>query len=608
MGLNRAAPRIVVLLAALWLAPAAPAADHAMAMHGEPKYGPDFAHFDYVNPEAPTGGSLRQWTLGTFNSLNPFILKGEPAAALGNTFDSLAVQSADEPFTMYGLIAETMEVADDRRSVTFTLRPEARFQDGKPITPADVIFTFNTLVEQGNPLYRVYYGDVTAVERTGEREVTFRFRDERNAELPLILAQLDILPAHHFEDRPFNESSLEPLLGSGPYRVAEVEAGRFVTLERVPDYWAADLPVNVGRHNFDRLRVEYFRDTNAAMEAFKAGRYDVREEHVSKIWSTGYDFPAVERGLVNKELLPHQIPQGMQGFFMNTRRPPFDDRRVREALGYALDFQWINQTLFYGAYQRIESYFSNSELAAEGLPGPAQLALLEPFAEALPPEVLERAWQAPTTNGENGLRRNLRQASRMLTEAGWVVRDGKRVHEDTGAELAFEILNNQATMERVMNPFVENLKRLGIDARIRTVDASQYQNRMEQFDFDMTTLRYGQSTSPGNELWDRFGAAAADTPGSSNYAGVADPVVDALIKQVVQADSREALVEASRALDRVLLFGHYAIPHWYLGAFRLAWWDRFGRPETRPAYSLGLDTWWLDPERNARVQQALGSR
>lgn len=603
--------RITVSLSAALLAFAlsgANAAEHALAMYGTPKYGPEFQHFDYVDPDAPKGGEMRRWALGSFNSLNPFILKGEPASIVTSTFDTLAVQSADEPFSVYGLIAEAIKVPEDRSSVTFVLREAARFHDGTPIEPHDVVWTFNTLMEKGHPAYRVYYRDVAEVEQTGPRSVTFRFKDSGNRELPLILGQLPVLPEHALAERGFDKQTLEPMLGSGPYKVGRFESGRFIELQRVEDYWAADLPVNRGRHNFDRLRVEYFRDTNAAMEAFKAGKYDVREEHVSKLWATAYDFPAANAGLVVKARIPHEEPQGMQAFFMNSRRAVFSDPKVRHALAYAFDFQWTNETLFYGAYTRTKSYFANSELAARGLPSDAELALLEPFRDQLPEEVFNAEYAPPSTAGQGGLRTNLRTASRMLKEAGWVIRDGRRVNAESGEPLAFEIMISQPSMERVVNPFVESLRRLGVEATPRVVDASQYQNRMEQFDYDMTTFRYGQSPSPGNELRDRFGSEAAQTPGSSNYLGVSDPVVDALIDKVLSSETREELVNRTNALDRVLLWSHYVIPHWHIPAYRLAYWDRFGKPETRPIYAVGLDTWWLDPEKNARVVEELGER
>ncbi|MBA1148388.1 ABC transporter substrate-binding protein [Ectothiorhodospiraceae bacterium WFHF3C12] len=603
--------RISVCLAAVLLTLAlssANAAEHGLAMYGEPRYGPGFEHFDYVNPQAPKGGEMRRWALGSFNSLNPFILKGEPASVVTATFDTLAVQSADEPFSVYGLIAEKIRIPEDRSSVTFILREAARFHDGTPIEPHDVIWTFNTLMEKGHPAYRVYYRDVAGVEKTGPRAVTFSFEDSGNRELPLILGQLPVLPEHATAERGFDAQTLEPMLGSGPYRVGRFESGRFVELRRVEDYWAADLAVNRGRHNFDRLRVEYFRDTNAAMEAFKAGKYDVREEHVSKLWATGYDFPAAEEGLVIKARIPHEEPQGMQAFFMNSRRAVFADPQVRHALAYAFDFQWTNETLFYGAYTRTRSYFANSELAARDLPSEGELALLEPYRDQLPEAVFNEVYAPPSTTGEGGLRQNLRVASRMLKDAGWVIRDGKRVNADTGEPLAFEIMISQPSMERVVNPFVESLRRLGVEARARVVDASQYQNRMERFDFDMTTFRYPQSPSPGNELRDRFGSEAAGTEGSSNYLGVSDPVVDALIDAVLASETREQLVTRTNALDRVLIWSHYVIPHWHIPAYRLAYWDRFGMPETRPTYAIGLDTWWLDAEKNARVVEELGQR
>jgi len=586
----------------------AAAADYAVAMYGTPKYGPDFQHFDYVNPDAPKGGEMRQWALGSFNSLNPFILKGEPASIVHDTFDSLGVQSADEPFTVYGLIAKEIHVAKDRSSVSFVLRKDARFHDGTPIKVSDVIWTFNTLMKKGNPAYRVYYSDVARVEKTGDREVTFYFKNSGNRELPLILAQLEVLPEHAFKDRDFGDKTLKPILGSGPYKVAKVDQGRYVELERVKDYWAKDLPVNRGRYNFDRLRVEYFRNTNAAMEAFKAGKYDVRQENVSKLWATGYDFPAKEKGLVVTKEIPNHEPQGMQAFFMNSRRAVFSDPEVRHALAYAFDFHWTNKTLFYGAYTRTESYFSNSELASRGTPSEAELKLLEPYRDQLPEAVFNKAYAPPSVEGKNGLRQNLIKADKMLKDAGWIIRDGKRVNAKTGKPLAFEILIAQPSMERIVNPFVENLRRLGIDAQPRQVDASQYENRMEHFEYEMTTLRYPQSPSPGNELRDRFGSAAAKTEGSSNYLGVSDPVVDALIDKVLSSESRDQLVTRTRALDRVLLWSHYVIPQWHINTYRMAYWDRFGRPDHHPRYSIGLDTWWQDKQKNAKVAEALGER
>ena len=572
----------------------AQAASHALAMHGEPKYGPDFQHFDYVNPDAPKGGTLRLAAVGTFDSLNNLILKGTPAAGLGYLYDTLTVKSDDEPFTQYGLLAETIEVPEDRSWVKFRLRPEARFHDGKPVRAEDVVFTFNTLREKGHPLFRVYWADVLSAEKTGPREVTFRFREGENRELPLIIGEMVVLPEHYWAGREFNQTTLEPPLGSGPYRVAQIDAGRAITFERDPNYWGRDLPVNRGRFNFGRIRYDFYRDRQVEMEAFKAGAYDLRLEYSAKNWATAYDIAAVRDGRMKKVEIPHQLSSGMQGFFYNTRRWVFQDPRVRQALNYAFDFEWTNANIFNGAYKRTESYFSNSELASRGLPGEPELALLNPYRDQVPPEVFTQEYHAPRTSGRGIARDNLRTASRMLRDAGWVItEDGRRVHEASGRPLSFEILLRDPSFERVVLPFVRNLERLGIATTVRTVDATQYQKRLETFDFDMTVYLVPQSLSPGNEQRHYWGSAAADTPGSRNVAGIKDPVVDALIEKLIAAPTREALVASTRALDRVLLWGHYVIPHYHINAFRLVYWDKFGRPEVSPAYGLPIETtWW----------------
>jgi microcin C transport system substrate-binding protein len=587
--------RLLLIIACICLAPLpAHAWQHAVAMHGEPKYGPDFTHFDYVNPDAPKGGNLRLSAIGTYDSLNGFILRGTSADGLGLIYDTLTAHAMDEPFSEYGLLAEAIEIAPDRSSVKFRLRPEARFHDGQPVRPEDVIFTFNTLMQQGHPTYRVYWAGVEKVEKIGPREVEFRFRPGDNRELPLILGQMPVLPEHYWKDRDFSRTTFEPPLGSGPYRIGRLEAGRMITYERVDDYWGRDLPVNRGRNNFNTIRYDYYRDGTVALEAFKGGAFDWRLENIAKSWATAYNIAAVRDGRLKREEIPHENPAGMQGFFMNTRRALFQDRKVRQALNYAFDFEWTNANLFYGAYTRSESYFANSELAARELPSPAELALLEPFRDRLPPEVFTEVYHAPVTSGKGIARDNLRIASRLLREAGWEIRGSRRVHVATGQPMRFEILLVNPSFERVTLPFVRNLERLGITATVRTVDATQYLERMKRFDFDMTVAVIGQSLSPGNEQESYWSCAAAKTEGSRNYAGICDPVVDELIKKLIAAPDRESLVARTRALDRVLMWGHYVIPQWHTKTWRVVYWDRLEHPKNPPKYGLPPveDVWW----------------
>jgi microcin C transport system substrate-binding protein len=590
-------------LVAATVATAAPAAEprHGASMYGELKYGPDFEHFDYADPNAVVGGHLKLSAIGSFDSLNPFILKGTPAANLGLIFDTLTVQSNDEPFSEYGLLAETIEIPEDRSWVAFNLREEARWHDGEPVTAEDVVFSFDILRDEGQPFYRSYYANVAEVTIEGERRVKFTFDETMNRELPLIIGQLPILPEHYYAERSFNETTLEPPLGSGPYRIAEVDGGRRVVFERVEDYWAKDLPVNTGRHNFERVTIEYFRDSNVALQAFLAGTYDLRFENTARLWATAYEGPPVAAGHIVLEEIPRQGGTGMQGFVYNTRRAIFQDPQVREALAYAFDFQWTNETLFYGQYTRTESYFSNSELASEGLPSEAELALLEPWRGEVPPRVFTDAYSPPETDGSGNIRPQLAKAFELLTEAGWEVRGRTLTHTETGRELRFEILLVSPAFERIVNPFVKNLERLGIEVSVRTVDPAQYQNRITSFDFDMIVNVWGQSLSPGNEQRDFWSCAAADTQGSRNYAGICAEPIDALIQNVIQAPSREDLITATRALDRVLLWGHYVIPHWHITAQRVARWDVFGRPEIMPRYGIDLWSWWIEPDKVAAV-------
>jgi microcin C transport system substrate-binding protein len=575
---------------------------HGVAMHGDLKYGPDFDHFDYVNPDAPKGGTATFSVNGTFDSLNPFIIRGVPAAGVGTLFESLTMQSADEPFSEYGLLAESVEMPDDRSWVAFTLRPEARWHDGQPVTVEDVIFSLNTLRENGQPFYRAYYKNVLEAVPAGERRVKFTFDETTNRELPLILGQMPVLPKHYYEQVEFDRTTLTPPLGSGPYRIKSLEPGRNIVYERVADYWGADLPVNRGSYNFDEVRYEYFRDANVALEAFKAGGYDIRIENSSKFWATAYVGPMFDAGWIVTEEIPHELGTGMQGFAYNLRRPLFQDPKVREALAYAFDFEWTNRTIMYGQYTRTESYFSNTELAAEGLPSAAELELLEPFRDQLSEEVFTTVYQAPSTDGEGGLRQNLRTALRLLREAGWSVENGRLMNAQ-GEPFQFEILLNGPLFERHVLPFIKNLERLGIEATLRSVDPAQYQNRMDDFDFDMTVESFGQSLSPGNEQREFWGSDVADVRGSRNTIGIKSPVVDALIDRIIEAPTREDLVTATRALDRVLLWGHYMIPHWHSRIFRVAYWDKFERPDNNPPYGLPLFSWWVDPGKVVAVEQ-----
>jgi microcin C transport system substrate-binding protein len=609
---RRRARSLWVWLALLGLAAPAFAADdapplHGLALYGDLKYPPGFQHFDYVNPKAPRGGTLRQGVPeATFDSFNPWIIKGNPAVGLAMVFDSLLVASADEPFSEYGLLAKTVRTPPDRSWVEFELRPEARWHDGKPVTADDVIWTFETLVSKGAPYFHLYYQSVAKAEKTGERRVRFTFKPGTNRELPLIVGQLPVLPKHWWAGRDFDATSLDPPLGSGPYKVGKFETGRFIEYERVPDYWGRDLPVNRGRWNFDVQRFEYYRDSTVALEAFKGGQYDFRVENSAKEWATAYDIPAVADGRIVKKPVRNHRPQGMQCFAMNLRRPLFQDRRVREALSLAFDFEWSNKTLFYGQYKRTRSYYENSDLASSGLPGADELAVLEPFRGKIPDEVFTREYQPPVTDGSGDNRTNLRRAAELLQAAGWKVENGKLVKD--GKPFAFEILLVMPAFERVVLPYAKSLERLGIQASVRTVDSSQYRQRTDNFDFDMIVAGFGESDSPGNEQRDYWTSEAANRPGSSNVLGLADPAVDALVSELIASPDRKALVARTRALDRVLLWGEYAVPNWYIDSDRLAYWNKFGMPEVVPKNGFQLDAWWFDAAKAAALEQRPGSR
>ncbi len=580
---------------------------HGLSAFGDLALPADFTHFAYVNPDAPKGGRIV--TVGTsgltsFDSLNPFILKGDAADGLELLYDSLMVRNFDEPDAVYGLLAEWADLAADGMSVTFGLRAQARFVDGSPVTAADVCATYEALKSKGHPRYRLALKDVAVCEAVDARTVRYRFSGGNVRDLPRIVATLPVLRAEELKARDFAKPSQTPFVGSGPYRVKAFKAGSFIAYEWRRDWWAKDLPVNRGRWNFDEIKIVYFRDRTAELEALKAGAIDLREEFTSRDWATAYDIPAVRKGWLIKGVLPDHTPSGAQGFFLNLRREVFADARTRQALNLAFDFEWANKNLFYGLYRRTESIFENSPLKATGKPSPAELALLEPWRDTLPEAVFGEAIRPPVSDGSGQDRRLLREAFRLLQAAGWR-RQGQWLVDAKGRPLAVEFLYVSPAFERIIAPYVRNLKLLGIRARMRMVESAQYQRRLKDFDFDITTQRYVFSLTPGVELRAFFGSAAADMPGSYNIAGVKHPAVDALIEKVIAARSREELTTAARALDRVLRALHFWVPHWYKASHTVAWWDRFGRPERKPKYARGiLDTWWFDAGRAARLEAA----
>ncbi|WP_027966806.1 extracellular solute-binding protein [Halomonas halocynthiae] len=579
---------------------------HGLSLYGEPALAEDFTHFPYANPDAPLGGSLARAAIGSFDSTNPFIIQGTQAVGLSSIYDTLMVTNPDEPFSMYGLLAEGIRLAPDRSWVEFDLHPQARFHDGEPITADDVVFSFTTLTEKGQPFYGAYYADVTEVSALNESTVRFTLGDNESRELPLIIGQLPILPAHYWQDRDFEVPTRDALLGSGPYRIANVDPGRRIVYERVDDYWGKDLPVNRGRYNIDTLIFDYYRDHTVALEAFKAGNLDMRIENSAREWATGYDFPATRNGLVKRLEVPTGQPAGMQAFVMNERRPLFEDKRVRQAFNLVFDFDWLNQNLFYDAYQRTQSYFEHSDMAASGLPEGGELALLEPYRDQLPDDVFNTP--LPIAQPDD-MRERLRQAMALLQDAGYAPNNaGELVHQDTGEPLRFEVLLHDSTFERVVQPLLRNLSRLGITGKLRTVDVSQYLNRLRDFDFDMIVGSFRQSNNPGNEQREFWASEYANQPRSRNLIGLEDPVVDELVDTLIAADSRESLQDATRALDRVLLWGFHVIPQWYLGNNRIAIWDKFAGQEPYPEYGIDLDAWWVDPQQSERIEARQRSR
>ena len=568
---------------------------HAMTLYDEaPKYPSDFTHFDYTNPDAPKGGTLRLAGLNGFDSLNPFIPKGNAADQIGLIYDTLSYHSSDEPFTEYGLLAERIEKADDNSFVRFYLNPKARFNDGEPVTAADVLFTFNTLLEKGHPLYRHYYADVAEVVVETPLQVRFDFKHTENRELPLILGQLQILPKHWWAERDFSKTSLEAPLGSGPYRLVRVDAGRSLRYERVDNWWAADLPVSRGLYNFDKIHIDYYRDMSVALEAFKAGQFDFNLEYSAKDWATGYNSPALRSGKIIKKDIKNHNPVGMQGFTFNIRKKMFQDQRVREAIGLLFDFEWTNKQLFYSSYIRTQSFFANSELAASGLPTAEELAILEPLRGSIPEQVFTKEYHTPVSDGSGIIRERRLEAWRLLQEAGYRIENDRMVNAD-GEPLEFEFIIAQANLERVLLPFKRNLAELGIEMTIRRTDVSQYINRMRSRDFDMTSSIWSQSNSPGNEQRDFWHSSSMDNPGSRNFIGLQNPAIDSLVEGLINAPSRASLINYARALDRVLLWGHYVIPNYYIDTWRIAHWQHLAQPQQAPLYDYGLMTWWIKP-------------
>jgi len=571
---------------------------HAIAMHGAPALPPGFPHFPYVTPDAPKGGRVTVGSSASFDNLNPMIVRGEPVQGMREfVIESLMARSQDEPFTLYGLIAESIDVPDDRSQATFRLDPRATFSDGKPITAADVLFSFEVLRDKGRPNYRTYYKKVANAEALSEHEVRFVFADGSDRELPLILGLMPVLPSHVMNAEKFDETTLTPLIGSGPYRIAAVDPGRSITYRLNPDYWARDLPVNRGRFNFDEIRFDYYREGSTLFEAFKTGAIDVRNEDDPAIWAKGYDFPAVRDGRIVREEMPIGLPAGMTGLVFNTRRPVFADPRVRQALIHLFNFEWINKSFFHGLYKRTQSYFERSVLSSAGRPADArEQALLAPFSDAVLPEIMDGTWRAPVSDGTPHNRTNARRAYEMLEAAGYSLQGGRMVETATGKPLTFEVLASNSGQERLLGAFVGDLAKIGIAARVRVVDSAQYQARLKDYDFDMIQFTWPASLSPGNEQLFRWSSRVAGDPGSYNYAGVENPAADAMIAAMLAAHGNEEFVSAVRALDRVLLSGHYVIPLFHPPAQWIASWKRLAHPEQTPLSGFNLDTWWVRPQ------------
>lgn len=603
-------------LGASWLRPAtaAYAEAHGMSAFGDLKYPADFHHFEYVNIDAPKGSlfstipsgySYNQSVL-TFNSMNAFILKGEGALGMELTFPSLMTRAGDEPDAMYGLAAKSVGISPDKLIYRFTLRPEARFHDGTKLTAHDAAFSLNVLKEKGHPIIRQQMRDVVGAEAADDATLIVTFAKTRARDVPLFVAGLPIFSKAYYATRAFDESTLEIPLGSGPYKVSRFEVGRFIEFSRVKDWWGADLPVSRGMYNFDDVRYEYYRDRDVAFEGFTAKSYLFREEFTSRVWATRYDFPAVRDGRIKRETLPDETPSGAQGWFINTRREKFGDPRVREALGYAFDFEWTNKTIMYNAYARTHSVFQNSDMVAMGSPPADELALLEPFRGQVPDEVFGMPYVPPVSDGSGQDRTLLRKASQLLQDAGLPIKDGKRL-QPNGDPLRLEFLLYEPTFQPHHMPFIKNLGTLGVEATLRVVDPVQFRARLDDFDFDITIERFSMSATPGDSLRPFFSSQSAKIKGSKNLAGIASPALDALIERIIGADNRSDLKVACRAFDRVFRAGRYWIPQWYRSSHPIAYWDVFSHPATPPRYFGGvgaIEMWWYDAGKAARLEQA----
>jgi len=584
---------------------------HGMSAFGDLKYPPDFPHFSYVNPNAPKGGVFSQigpsrqfnQSFQTFNSLNSYILKGDAAQGMELTFASLMTRSGDEPDGMYGLAAKSVRISDNGLTYRFTLREQTRFHDGTPLTAHDVAWSLATLKEKGHPIITQQLRDFTGAEAVDDRTVAVRFAEKRGRDVPLFVAALPIFSRAYYSKKPFDESTLDTPLGSGAYKVGRFQVGHFIEFERVKDWWGADLPVSRGQSNFDVVRFEYYRDREVGFEGFTAKNYLFREEFTSRTWATRYDFPAFKDGRVKRTVLPDDTPSGAQGWFINTRRDQFKDRRVREALIDAFDFEWTNKNIMYGSYDRTHSVFQNSPMMAEGKPDEGELALLEPFRGKLPDEVFGEPYLPPVTDASGQDRQWLRRGAQLLIEAGCELKNGKRVLPG-GKPITIEFLIDEPTFQPHHLPYIKNLGVLGIDATLRVVDPVQYRARVDAFDFDITVERFSFSETPGDSLRTFFSSQAAGTKGTQNLAGIADPAVDALVDTIIAAKTRPELTAACKALDRVIRAGRYWIPHWYKASHWIAFWDVFGYPAKQPRYFRGIpETWWYDRDKAAKLEQ-----
>jgi microcin C transport system substrate-binding protein len=593
---------------------------HAITILGTPALPPDFPHFPYVNPDAPKGGEVVFGDTGSFDGFNPYILRGNAGLGLGSQWqrgvggqaagsagghiwESLLTGSADEPDTGYGHLAQTIEIPADRMWIAFEIRPEARFADGTPVTAEDVVWTFNTLLEKGRPSIAVQLADIKDAVAESPARVVFHFKNNTNRELPLMVGGLPVLPKKWWATRDFTKPLTEPPMGSGPYIIKSFELGRTITYVRDPNWWARDRPTGRGQFNFDTVRIEYFRDSTVLFEAFKAGQIDWRQENISKQWATAYDFPAVASGLVQKLPIPNKLPIGIQGWIFNTRRKIFQDPRVREALGQVFDFEYLNNTLFFNAYTRTDSFFGNTPGQSTGLPDAAELKLLEPFRDSLPPAIFTEPYVLPKTDGSGNNREGLRRALTLLKDAGWTVKDRKLV-DANGQQMTFSILLYDPGMERVALPYQQWLQRLGIEVTVRTVDTAQFERLTDAFDFDMSDIIYPGGELPGNELRDYFACIGGKTEGGGNLAGICHPAVDSLVQTIIDAHDRDTLFTALRALDRILLRGWTMIPQWHSSVFNIAAWNRFGRPTQPIRTGFVMDNWWIDPALSAKTDAA----